>query len=816
MNQIDFYENNEIKWFPINVKITKIKKPNGEKGCYKSPSYPEEYDAKCEQNDFKTLTDFEIVQRQELGENCNAVAVDTNDIYVIDVDFEDDIDYEILHPEAFNYVKGLIQSNIPYKKSNTKKKGKHFFIKPTKKIEGNRVQLKYKHIEVLSGQWAFSPKSRTIKGNGCIEEYDLTSHLESPSTKPKKRKKFTIKKKVKTPINNLTEVKPMNQTIKKYADLITKKYIDEYDSWTKIIWALANDEEDHYEIAKYISMKSQKYDEDSLRNLWNQTRGGSSMGTFYYYCKLSNPDKYLLEKALDSKHTFCLDDDSIAEIFFNEFGDNLVYKDEILYVFNDSLWYEDRKLLKVKYFIGKVIKEYYLKVNIQLSKKAYDELTDDETNTEKQIIMENLKVIGKILDKMGTATKKKNVAECLLQIIAVRDYSEIEFDTNSYILPFKDNVYDLASHTFRTSQKEDYILTFIPYKLEQRDQEKIDKFDSLIQKIFPNPAIKENYFAFLTTALYGQHVEKFIIANGGGGNGKGLINELMEELLSVFCYKCSNAVLLQPLKEGINTQVANMDNKRLIIYSEPDSTVKKICGSTMKELTGGKGISAERKYSMNNKVVLKATHIMETNSKPKIDGRIDDSYIRRLVDIPFVSTFTNDKQLLSETDRQNTYKADTSYKTEEWKKEYKHILFWYLIDFSKAYKLKYGYECIEKVEICDEVINRTKEYLENSDEKFDWFKNTYQKKKGEYIQIKDIFDFFKQSDYYINLPKKDKREENYTNFIKYIMENVNFRAYYREKYTFYEGQNQKVRRNVLLGWSYAPIENENDDEDEGL
>ena len=311
--------------------------------------------------------------------------------------------------------------------------------------------------------------------------------------------------------------------------------------------------------------------------------------------------------------------------------------------------------------------------------------------------------------------------------------------------------------------------------------------------------------------MYGQHVEKFIIANGGGGNGKGLINELFEEMMSSnFCFRCSNAVLLQPLKEGINTQVANMDKKRCIFYSEPDSTTKKINGATMKELTGGKGISAERKYSMNTKVFLKATHFLEANNKPKIDGRIDDSYLRRLVDIPFKSTFTNDKLLLLDKDRVNTFQANSKYKTDEWKEEYKHQLFYYLIDHSKNYKLKYGYDCIEKINICEEVINRTKTYLEHSDEKYTWFVNNFEKSEGEVLKIKDVFDLYRTSELYNNMSKKERREESYKNFIQFIIDNVNFRSYYRERHR------ATNKRNVLIGWKLNPIENENDTDDEGM
>ena len=779
MDIIEFADENNIKWFPLNVKVT-----NGGK----IPSYPKEYNAKPDQNDFKNLDVMDILERQEHIDKCNCIALDTSEITIIDVDFEDDIDYQKDYPDAYEYVETLIKNGIAYKKSNTKKKGKHFFITTDYKFNGVRTQTKFKHIELLTGQWAFSPKDRKVRNN-TIGFFDLKDIVEQAQQRQsKKQTKIKIKRskaKSESTINNITENKEMNKDIKKYADLINLEYLDDYDSWTKIIWSLANDDEDHFEIAKYISMKSEKYNEDSLIKLWNKTRGGSTMGTFYYYCKLSNPDKYLLLKAMDCKHTFCLDDDSIAEVFFEEFKDNLIYKNEILYVFNDktNLWYEDRKLLKIKYFIGKVVKEYYLKVNVELSKKAYNEVNEFENNYEKQMIIEDLKIIGKILDKMGTASKKKNVAECLLHILSVRDFDNIEFDANGHILPFTSNVYDLQKHEFRKPVRSDYILTTIPYILNERDDEKIQLLEELFNKIFPDQEIKDTYFSFLVTALYGQPVEKFIIANGGGGNGKGLVNELFEEMLSSnFCYRCSNAVLLQPLKEGINTQVANMNNKRMIIYSEPDSTTKKINGSTMKELTGGKGISAERKYSMDNKVVLKATHFLEANNKPKIDGRIDDSYTRRLVDIPFVSTFTSDQSLLNDPDRINTFSKDTTYKTDEWREEYKHQLFYYLIDHSKKYKSIHGYDCIKKVNVCEEVINRTKTYLEHSDEKFTWFRNTYEKSEGHILKIKDIYDLYKCSDLYLNMSKKEKREESYKNFIVYIKGNVNFRSYFRERH----------------------------------
>ena len=76
----------------------------------------------------------------------------------------------------------------------------------------------------------------------------------------------------------------------------------------------------------------------------------------------------------------------------------------------------------------------------------------------------------------------------------------------------------------------------------------------------------------------------------------------------------------------------------MIFYREPDSDKSKLCGATIKELTGGESINARMNYSNETSVKLVASHILECNAKPKIDGRKDESLSRRLMDIPFVST----------------------------------------------------------------------------------------------------------------------------------------------------------------------------------
>ena len=65
--------------------------------------------------------------------------------------------------------------------------------------------------------------------------------------------------------------------------------------------------------------------------------------------------------------------------------------------------------------------------------------------------------------------------------------------------------------------------------------------------------------------------------------------------------------------------------------------------------------------------------------------------------------------------------------------------------------------------VCIEACN---DYLSLSDDIFDWFSNTYEKTDDNtsFIYFSDVFEMFSSSDYYQNLSKKEKRENNLKRF----------------------------------------------------
>ena len=67
----------------------------------------------------------------------------------------------------------------------------------------------------------------------------------------------------------------------------------------------------------------------------------------------------------------------------------------------------------------------------------------------------------------------------------------------------------------------------------------------------------------LATALYGKTLEKFTVANGSGGNGKGMLNELMMFTMGDYGINADCSIVLgngKP-KNGPNAELASIAKK---------------------------------------------------------------------------------------------------------------------------------------------------------------------------------------------------------------------------------------------------------------
>ena len=256
-----------------------------------------------------------------------------------------------------------------------------------------------------------------------------------------------------------------------------------------------------------------------------------------------------------------------------------------------------------------------------------------------------------------------------------------------------------------------------------------------------------------------------------------------------------------------------MHNKRLTLYREPNES-ELIDIGTLKELTGSKQINARLNYSNDMQTILKSTHILEANQKPKMKGRMDNSVFRRLIDIEFSSTFTFDDEQIKENP-ETYFKADPYLRSQEFKEKYKFALLQYLINYIQKYDNN-GLKVYEEIKMSEYTTDRTKNYIANSD-----FVSTFTKQeitstadKTKFVKIADLVAIMKRSEEYVNMSKEERRKYTSGYFKETIMKHALFKKSYKEKFQYKLTDNEGIEkktsvRSVLVGY----ILNEEDDDE---
>ena len=97
------------------------------------------------------------------------------------------------------------------------------------------------------------------------------------------------------PIYPLSE--PELKVLKEYIDTMNPSRAHYYDTWFKVICALAYISPTYVELARYFSMKSNKYNAVDFTRIWNsilhsKSKNPSSIGTIKHYASLDNPERY--------------------------------------------------------------------------------------------------------------------------------------------------------------------------------------------------------------------------------------------------------------------------------------------------------------------------------------------------------------------------------------------------------------------------------------------------------------------------------------------------------------------------------------------
>jgi len=623
--------------------------------------------------------------------------------------------------------------------------------------------------------------------------------------------KLRIEKENKEKKNNIKWNNVIDKDfIKELVYILNSKRAINYKTWSELGWCLKSIDENTFKLFDAFSkLCEDKYNEDNVEKFWNDsTQKNYTMGTLRYWAKQDNPEKYdeicQKYKKYDTNILPKWNDDSIAKDFTNRYSDKFIFQDEVMYYFNGVYWQIDEKNRKLKNFIAN---EYFTDLNKINISNWNNELEKPDAN--KDDIDERFLKIIKLIGSLKKNTFRKNLAECIESYLINDD---IEFDTKPYLFCFKNKVWDLSKGEFIKPNPLDYLSITSGYNYEEDKDlhENMKVIDKFLKEILPNDEVRECTLKIIASGMCGRQLDKFTIFNGGGGNGKGVLDKLTLLTFGNYGCKLDNSVLTEKKNKsgGVNPAKAKLDKKRYVISTEPDTEIgERFNCSTIKEITGEKTLDGARAlYSSNDSISLHLTLVVECNEKPKMN-EANNAMIRRIMDILFESQFTEHKEDIDEEN--GIYLMNKTLDTDEWREQYKIAMFHYLQPyFIKLYNDGFNLNTPQIIK------NRNEKYLADSNDIFSWFKSKmdedcdgdeYIQKsddKNDIIKIADLFKIFKDSTYFTNLNKKEKREMNKSKFIEKIIQIKQFKILYKDRYKIQN--NNTTVRNILTNLKIIP------------
>ena len=784
--------------------------------------------------EFETI---ESISQELMNDNFYHFRVHPKEKYVFfgDVDgLEEDIDYLIGRLQAFLlnfYGLELKKNEVKYTANDSKTGSYHYsipkwncFVEKLKEIHQNFIKSesdvkKCIDITVYSEHWFRCPNqskgctgkndrnSKHIIINGKIDDFvidnipdsseniDNTPYIEE-KINPEKNMVKNKTRNISTSIVNFEkEIKQKNSITNYYNEeqilcktlsttKLYKKIFDEcykqerfenYSDWLSIGMAIKNtftDNDMAFDLFDYYSAKGSNYEgcdktKYKFASFGKKDDKGYTVATIHYYAIEDNKPKFI---EIMNKNTFELGQTDMCQYLKLLAGYKFVYKvygaaHYKLYCYNGKYWQNDDVIFK--HCLTTVLYDFLKMILIE----AYWNTKDFNSLKSK---IEKLKLVG----------YKKDLVE------TYKEYgvnNTISFDDKWWLFGFTNIVYDMESKKLREYEYDDYVSTTCGYEWREPTNNEINTLRRLIEMIMPIKEERDAYLQILCTGIDGRCLEKFVIFNGCGGNGKGVMNDLMLLALGNYAMLGNNGILFEESKTGSNPEKANLHKKRYVVFREPPEK-KKFENAVVKELTGGGMFSARTHHENETQKELNLTMIVECNKRPLFAEEPREAELRRIIDTPFRSTFTEDATLWDESNY--IFPADSEYKTKTFQEQHKYALLKILFEEHKKYLAN---NC--KIILPKNIVERTNLYLELSCTILQWFKNNYKifDKEGQNpIKIKDIHDSFSESEYFKDLSKSERRKYTKMYFADYFENNIFLRKYFRVRYS--------NLRSVILGW----------------
>jgi P4 family phage/plasmid primase-like protien len=521
---------------------------------------------------------------------------------------------------------------------------------------------------------------------------------------------------------------------------LNQSRFDYYPHWLRLGFVLYNEGftvDEFIEISKrstkYIDATSPRW----IKEKWFHFRKSRlTQSTLWRWLSEDNPDAYheLVVKRKDFWTLMnCMSHAEVAQFFYNMKTDSYVFHELIGWyqLGNNNIWelYEKTpSMLKSDIWntLKKVAKEHLQSLpKPEAPDSDCSEEDKEQYKEDMKIYKTKIKTIWKFVNSIGTSGFVDGVIQFLPSMYKF-DELIAKMDESRNLLAFSNKVVDLDTMEVRDISPTDYISinTEYPYpevRYPEVRQEIIQTLRSIFEtddeiNTYPDSLGELTRYALehICLSLCGNNkYEKIYIWTGKGGNGKGLLTEIVKRSFGKYFHPLPHTIITKPSdkKDSACPALAKAKGKRFVQFSEPEAEDKLQVG-LIKELTGNDEITARDLFKST--IIYKPQFGLygQTNNIPKLN-RPDGGAGRRIRIIKFVFSFISNPtdpfhKLI------NMDLKDKIVKSPEWRDEFMLLLL-------ETYDRLRGKTIHEPQRVLDD----SKEYMEDNNPVGGWVMSNY-------------------------------------------------------------------------------------------
>lgn len=488
------------------------------------------------------------------------------------------------------------------------------------------------------------------------------------------------------------ENKINNETLRKILDNLDIKRFDNYDYWLIMAMIFVNEKLD-FDIFEEYSKKSSKFNKDSNSKIISGLRkniNGYSINTLFLWLK--EDDFETFQEVNKNRVDFWgllknINQNDLAKFYYNLMPNKYVRC-------NKDGWFEynNNNILNNT---GDVPPSLLNNISNILQDTILEQRNFLKPN--ENFYKDKMRLINSSFKMVGNSKFICGVIDYLKNYYTIDDlYKKI--DNNKDVIAFKNCLFDLSIGTFRDIKPNDFISKNTGYNINKKSNQNIrSELEKILEDIFINKKMINFYKYVMGSSFFSNKSQLIYIHTGSGGNGKGILFDLLKATLGDYYYNTDNKFLTE-VKQGANSNLANARGRRILGIQEPEGEFLNV--EFIKIITGEKEITTRELYKSNMTFDVLFTPHLQCNIKPKLN-KLDGGIIRRLRIIKYNTLFVD--KPVKDNERKKDYNLRYKLANVEYINEYMlmlldHINKWKNIDISD-------------IEVPQEVIDETDEYI---------------------------------------------------------------------------------------------------------